>query len=652
MMNELVRNQCDVTNHQVNVQFLLQLQPEWQRSQQAVTRNKGKAIVNSPPPTYDQEPDMKIYKPTNKNLRTSSNTSKADQDNTPRINRRTGYDNKRVVKVVGARENVDAADNSGPIFDAEPLQKLLESSNKTLVDKLKGEIEDFKTKNKSLESSNDHFKEANNELSKTNQLMFKDLKKFLAELDRYHDVNYASKVEIDYAKAKCDLMSYKMESQKSFNEYTRKINDLNQMILEMKKELIAHQETISIISQEKEARNKFHKTREDKELEKIIALENKIKVLDDIFLKKAQRANPRLYDIGCYNDNLALMLAPESNDTILDSLKSQLEIQKTQLLNEIDRLSREYYYADHMNAILGVYTKLDEVINLQCDYFEALEKCQSLENELSKRNTMSKSFEALQQHAINPELATSNVNFVCVTCGKCVLNDNHDMCVLHYINGVNTRTKQPIAIPISTREHKRTVNQSVATPLKKATALEPTNQKLRSTTRKQYEHVSTIKFRNDQIAPILGYYVEGLNHNLLSVGQFYDADLEVAFQKSTCYIRDLKGNDILIGSPGTYLYSFTLQDTSTPNPIFLMAKATSSQACQENVSQAAETVTTSNELDLLFSLMFDDILNGTTPVVSKSSAETAVDAPNQRQQQNTTPSTSTTVVVDAPPMNI
>ncbi|GKD80531.1 hypothetical protein Tco_1347370, partial [Tanacetum coccineum] len=34
------------------------------------------------------------------------------------------------------------------------------------------------------------------------------------------------------------------------------------------------------------------------------------------FLKKAQRINPRLYDIGCYNDNLALMLAPESNETI------------------------------------------------------------------------------------------------------------------------------------------------------------------------------------------------------------------------------------------------------------------------------------------------------------------------------------------------
>ncbi|GJY64478.1 retrovirus-related pol polyprotein from transposon TNT 1-94 [Tanacetum coccineum] len=37
------------------------------------------------------------------------------------------------------------------------------------------------------------------------------------------------------------------------------------------------------------------------------------------------------------------------------------------------------------------------------------------------------------------------------------------------------------------------------------------------------------------------YYVEGLNHNLFSVGQFCDADLEVAFRKSTCFVRDLEG---------------------------------------------------------------------------------------------------------------
>ncbi|GJZ44866.1 retrovirus-related pol polyprotein from transposon TNT 1-94, partial [Tanacetum coccineum] len=73
---------------------------------------------------------------------------------------------------------------------------------------------------------------------------------------------------------------------------------------------------------------------------------------------------------------------------------------------------------------------------------------------------------------------------------------------------------------------------------------------------------------------------------------------------------------------------------------------------QENVPQAAETVTTSNELDLLFSPMFDELLNRTTPVVSKSSVVTATDTPNQRQQQHTTPSTSTTVAADIPPLNI
>ncbi|GKC65907.1 integrase, catalytic region, zinc finger, CCHC-type containing protein [Tanacetum coccineum] len=48
----------------------------------------------------------KIYKPTNNNLRTSSNTSRANQNNSPRITRGTGYDNQRAVNVAGARENV------------------------------------------------------------------------------------------------------------------------------------------------------------------------------------------------------------------------------------------------------------------------------------------------------------------------------------------------------------------------------------------------------------------------------------------------------------------------------------------------------------------------------------------------------------------
>nr|GFA51185.1 hypothetical protein [Tanacetum cinerariifolium] len=63
--------------------------------------------------------------------------------------------------------------------------------------------------------------------------------------------------------------------------------------------------------------------------------------------------------------------------------------------------------------------------------------------------------------------------------------------------------------------------------------------------------------------------------------------------------------------------------------------------CQENVTQADRTVTTSNELDLLFSLMFDELLNGSFKVVSKSSAVTTADAPTHRQLHTTPLNTHT-----------
>nr|GFC82533.1 putative ribonuclease H-like domain-containing protein [Tanacetum cinerariifolium] len=57
--------------------------------------------------------------------------------------------------------------------------------------------------------------------------------------------------------------------------------------------------------------------------------------------------------------------------------------------------------------------------------------------------------------------------------------------------------------------------------------------------------------------------------------------------------------------------------------------------CQANVPQAERTVTTSNELDLLFSLMFDELFNGSSNVVSKSSVVSSVDATNLHQQHTT-----------------
>nr|GFC66114.1 hypothetical protein [Tanacetum cinerariifolium] len=68
----------------------------------------------------------------------------------------------------------------------------------------------------------------------------------------------------------------------------------------------------------------------------------------------------------CLNEEMVIDLRYfNSLELEVDSLRSQLETQKTQFLNEIYRLSREYYYTDHMNAILGVYTELDEDLKAQ-----------------------------------------------------------------------------------------------------------------------------------------------------------------------------------------------------------------------------------------------------------------------------------------------
>ncbi|GJW43177.1 hypothetical protein Tco_0071976 [Tanacetum coccineum] len=83
------------------------------------------------------------------------------------------------------------------------------------------------------------------------------------------------------------------------------------------------------------------------------------------------------------------------------------------------------------------------------------------------------------------------------------------------------------------------------------------------------------------------------------------------------------------------------QDSLSPNP-----------QSQENAPQAAKTVTTSNELDLLFSPIFDELLNRSTQVVTKSSAVHVADAPDKRQHHNTTHSSTTTVVAAPPPLNI
>ncbi|GJZ74393.1 integrase, catalytic region, zinc finger, CCHC-type containing protein [Tanacetum coccineum] len=74
------------------------------------------------------------------------------------------------------------------------------------------------------------------------------------------------------------------------------------------------------------------------------------------------------------------------------------------------------------------------------------------------------------------------------------------------------------------------------------------------------------------------YYVEGLGHNLFSVGQFCDGDLEVAFRSKTCYVCILEGDDILTGARDLILYTIFISDMAASSPVCLMSKATSKKS--------------------------------------------------------------------------
>nr|GEU84736.1 integrase, catalytic region, zinc finger, CCHC-type, peptidase aspartic, catalytic [Tanacetum cinerariifolium] len=104
-----------------------------------------------------------------------------------------------------------------------------------------------------------------------------------------------------------------------------------------------------------------------------------------------------------------------------------------------------------------------------------------------------------------------------------------------------------------------------------------------------WKFLGTVRFENDHVATILGfgdlqwgnilitrvYFVEGLGHNLFSVGQFCDSDLEVAFRRNACFVRNLEGVDSLKGNRSTNLYTINLHEMSSASPICLMARASS-----------------------------------------------------------------------------
>nr|GFC31771.1 integrase, catalytic region, zinc finger, CCHC-type, peptidase aspartic, catalytic [Tanacetum cinerariifolium] len=104
--------------------------------------------------------------------------------------------------------------------------------------------------------------------------------------------------------------------------------------------------------------------------------------------------------------------------------------------------------------------------------------------------------------------------------------------------------------------------------------------------------IGTVRFGNDHFGAIMGYgdyvicdsvismvyYVEGLGHNLFSVGQFCDSDLEVAFRKHSCYVRDTDGVELIKGSRWSNLYTILVEDMMKSSPICLLSKASKNKS--------------------------------------------------------------------------
>nr|GEV72036.1 integrase, catalytic region, zinc finger, CCHC-type, peptidase aspartic, catalytic [Tanacetum cinerariifolium] len=197
---------------------------------------------------------------------------------------------------------------------------------------------------------------------------------------------------------------------------------------------------------------------------------------------------------------------------------------------------------------------------------------------------LSKNQKTMSSECNNIKLAIRNdkSEIVCDTCKQCLVTANHDACFPSSVNALNSRANRLCA----------NVVQICLWCVDSGCSKHMTGN-IKLLINFVWKFLRTVRFGNDYIAAILGYgdlkwgnititrvyFVEGLGHNLFSVGQFYDDDLEVAFRRNTCFIRDLDGVDLLKGNRSTNLYTINLYDMASASPICLMARATPTKSC-------------------------------------------------------------------------
>ncbi|GKB68445.1 retrovirus-related pol polyprotein from transposon TNT 1-94, partial [Tanacetum coccineum] len=170
----------------------------------------------------------------------------------------------------------------------------------------------------------------------------------------------------------------------------------------------------------------------------------------------------------------------------------------------------------------------------------------------------------------NIKLAIRNdkSKIVYAMCKQCLITANHDACVLNYVNGMNShRKKQKANVSNIANQTKRYPNMFMVRRLGLFQAYDQES---------KASHQICLEVLGNRSLWV--YFVEGLGHNLFSVWQFCDSDLEVTFRRNTCFIRNLEVVDLLKGNRTTNLYTINLHDMASASLICLMARATSTKS--------------------------------------------------------------------------
>ncbi|GJX93411.1 retrovirus-related pol polyprotein from transposon TNT 1-94 [Tanacetum coccineum] len=208
-----------------------------------------------------------------------------------------------------------------------------------------------------------------------------------------------------------------------------------------------------------------------------------------------------------------------------------------------------------------------------------------------------------KENVIDVNVANSSKakTLLCVFCMQNVVIPCHDKCLANYKLNVHSNVRR--AFTTNSRTPKSSDTTYVVLKIRRSTVVQIVPWIVDSGCSKHMtgdrsllrnfieKFMGTVRFKNDNFTAITGYgdytqgnitichvyYVEGLGHNLFSVGQFCDGDLEVAFHSKTCYVRNLEGDDLLTGGRESNLYTISIFDMAASSPVCLMSNATSTK---------------------------------------------------------------------------